>query len=148
MYREHDIVEKGLMNGRVGKKGGKKGSKGSKPDWHADEDQGSKGKGKGKGKGKSETRYCYACGEKGHIGVNCPHKWANSIDEEDQTSSWESEPERENAEELASLETPDKEGEWGWLRRAQSPGGEGILTHDQHSTTSRKMTKTRRHQGD
>ena len=37
----------------------------------------------------------------------------NSIDEEDdQTSSCESEPEGENAEELASLETPDEEGEW------------------------------------
>ena len=80
-----------------GKKGGKKGSKGSKPDWHSDKDTGSKGKGKGKGKGKSETRYCYDCGEQGHIGVNCPYKWANSIDEEsDQTLSWESEPEGEN----------------------------------------------------
>ena len=76
-----------------GKKGGKKGSK---PDWHGD---------------KSETRYCYDCGEQGHIGVDCPHKLANSIDEEDdQTSSWESEPEGENAEELASLETHDEEG--------------------------------------
>ena len=93
------------------KKGGKKGSKGSKPDWHSDKDKGSKGKGKGKGKAKSETRYCYDCGEQGHIGVNCPYKWANSIDEEDdQTLSWESEPEGENAEELASLETPDEEG--------------------------------------
>ena len=42
-------------------------------------------------------------------------KWTNNIDEEDdQTSSWESEPEGENAEELASLETPDEEGEWCW----------------------------------
>ena len=40
------------------------------------------------------------------------HKLANSIHEEDdQTSSWESEPEGENAEELASLETHDEEGE-------------------------------------
>ena len=78
---------------------------------HGDKDKGgtgSKGKGKGKGKGKSETRYCYDCGEQGNIGVNCPYKWANSIGEEDdQTSSWESEPQGENAEELASLETPD-----------------------------------------
>ena len=60
-----------------GKKGGKKSFKGSKPDWYGDKDQGgngSKGKGKGKGKGKSETRYCYACGEQGHIGVNCPYR--------------------------------------------------------------------------
>ena len=50
-----------------------------------------------------------------HIGLKCPYKWANSIDEEyDQTSSWESEPEGENSEELASLETPDEEGEWCW----------------------------------
>ena len=53
-----------------GKKGGKTGSKGSKPDWYSVKDKGSKGKGKGKSKGKSETRYCYDCGEQGHIGVN------------------------------------------------------------------------------
>ena len=42
-----------------------------------------------KGKGRSENRHCSDCGEQGHIGVNCPHKWANSIDEEDdQTSLW------------------------------------------------------------
>ena len=36
-----------------------------------------------------------------YIGVNCPYTWANSIDEEDdQTSSWVSDPEGENAEEL------------------------------------------------
>ena len=97
-----------------GKKGGKKGTKGSKPDWHSDKDKG------GKGKGKSETRYRYDCGEQRHIGVNCPYKWANSIDEEDdQTSSWESEPEGENAEEFASLETPDEEGEWCWPKKCR-----------------------------
>ena len=86
------IVEKGADEWTSGrrddgaKRGGKKkGSKGSKPDWHSDKD---------KGKGKRETQYCYDCGEQGHIGVNCPNKWANSIDEEDdQTSPWESEPE-------------------------------------------------------
>ena len=105
------------------KKGGKKGSKGSKPDWHSDKDKGSKGKskGKGKGKGKIETRYCYDCGEQGHIGVNCPYKWANKQhrQEDDQTSSWESEPEGENAEELASLETPEEEGEWCWPKKSR-----------------------------
>ena len=70
------------------------------------------------GKGKSETRYCYDCGEQGHIGVNCPYKWANNMDEEDdQVSSWEGEPEGEKAEELANLETPDDEGEWSWTKR-------------------------------
>ena len=106
-----------------GKKGGKKGSKGSKPNLYSDKDKGSKGskgKGKGKSKGKSETRYCNDCGELGHIGVNCPYKWANSIDEEDdQTSSWESEPAGENAQELASLETPDEEGEWCWPKKSR-----------------------------
>ena len=49
--------------------------------------------------------------------MNCPYKWTTSIDEEDdQVSSWESEPEGEKAEELASLETPDDEGEWCWPR--------------------------------
>ena len=59
--------------------------------------------------------------------MNCPYMWANSMDEEDeQVSSWESEPEGGNAEELANLETPDDDGEWcrprrnritGWSRR-------------------------------
>ena len=46
--------------------------------------------------------------------MNCPCKWTNSIDEEDdQGSSWESEPEGEKAEELASLETLNNEsGDW------------------------------------
>ena len=96
------------------------GLQGSKPDWYSDKDKGSKGKGKGKNKGKSETGYCCDCGEEGHIGVNYPCKWANSIDEEDdQTPSWESEPEGGNAEELASLETPDREGEWCWPKKSR-----------------------------
>ena len=66
MDQDHGIVEKELTNGRVARE---------------------------KSNGKSEIRYCYDCGEQGHIGVNCPYKWANSIDEDDQTSSWESEPE-------------------------------------------------------
>ena len=52
--------------------------------------------------------------------MNCAYKWTNSIDEEDdQTLSWESEPEGENAEELASLETPDEEGEWCWPEKSR-----------------------------
>ena len=99
---------------------------------------GAKGKGKGKGKGKSETQYCHDCREQGHIGVNCPYKWANSIDEEnDQTLSWESEPEGEN---LAWRRMMKKESGAG-PRRAESPGGEGELTHDQHSSTSLKTMK-------
>ena len=70
--------------------------------------KGAREKARARAKLKSESRYCYDCGEQGNIGVNCPYKWANSIGEEDdQTSSWESESEGENAEELASLETPD-----------------------------------------
>ena len=54
-------------------------------------------------------------GEQGHIGENCPYWWTNSIDEEDdQGSSWESEPEAEGSEELASLKAPDDEGGWFW----------------------------------
>ena len=72
-----------------------------------------KGNGKGKGKGKSETRYCYDCGEQGLIGMNCPYRSTNSTDEEDdQVSSWASEPEGKKTEELASLDTLDDEGEW------------------------------------
>ena len=52
--------------------------------------------------------------------MNCPYKWANSIDEEDdQTSSWKSEPEGENAQELASLEMLDEEGEWCWPKKSR-----------------------------
>ena len=59
--RRCDIVDKELMNGGVGEEK----------------------KGKYKGKGKSDTRYCHCCGEQGHFGVNCPHKWTNSMDEEE-----------------------------------------------------------------
>ena len=101
-----------------GKRGGKKGSKGSKPDWYGDKDKGGTGN---KGKGKSETRHCYGFGEQGHIGVICQYTWTNSIDgENDLGSSWDSELEGENAEELASLETHD-EGEWCWPRRNWIP---------------------------
>ena len=41
--------------------------------------------------------------------MNCPYKWANSIDEEDdQTTSWESELEGESAEELVVLAYEDQ----------------------------------------
>ena len=54
--------------------------------------KGAREKARARAKLKSESRYCHDCGEQGHIGVNCPYKWANSIDEEDdQTSSWKSE---------------------------------------------------------
>ena len=108
---------------KAGKGTGKKGPNGLGV-WHREKgadkwtsgrrDDGGKkgGNGKGEDQGKSQTRYCYDCGEQGHIGVNCPYKWASSIDEEDdQTSSWESEPQGENAEELARLETHDEEGQ-------------------------------------
>ena len=75
-------------------------------------------RGKGTGKCKSETRYCYDCGEQGHVGVNCSYKWTNSKDEEDdQGSSWESESEGDKADERASLEALDDDGEWCWPRR-------------------------------
>ena len=73
-----------------GKKGGKKGSKSRESDWYGDRKKGSNGneaKGKGKGEGQSETRHCFDCGEQGHIGVNCPYKWTNSTDEEDDQGS-------------------------------------------------------------
>ena len=69
----------------------------------------------------SEVRCFYDCGEQGHIGVNCPYKWANSMDEEDdQSSSWESEPEGEGPQELASLETSDDEGGGRWPKRSRT----------------------------
>ena len=111
-HREKEADE--WTSGRRGdraKQGGKKGSKGSK--------LGSKGKGKGKGKDKNKTRYCYNCREQEEIGVNCPYKRANSTDEEDdRTSSWESEPEGEKAEEVASLQTLDEEGVWCWPEKS------------------------------
>ena len=73
-----------------GTKGDKKGSKGSNPDRYGDNDTRSNGhKGKGEGKCNSEIQDCYDCGDQGHIGVNCPYKWANSKDEDGQGSSWE-----------------------------------------------------------
>ena len=81
------------------------------------EKHGQRKQGKGKGKGKSETRHCYDCGEQGHIGVNRPYEWANSIDEEDgQTSSWESEPDGENAEEPSRA----------WRRLTKKVSGAGL----------------------
>ena len=56
--------------------------------------------------GKRETRYCNDCGVQGHIGVNCPTSGPTALVNE---ISWESEPEGENAEDLASLETLDGE---------------------------------------
>ena len=98
------------------KRGGKKGSKGSKLDTVVRTKEALEAKAKARAKVK--TRYCDDCGEQGHLGMNCLYKWTNSIDEEeDQGSSWESEPEGEKAEELASMEAPDDEGEWRWPRR-------------------------------
>ena len=121
------------------KKGGKKGSKGSKPDWHGDNDKGgdgSKGKGKGKGKGKSETRYCYDFGEQGHIGVNCPYKWPTALMKRmiKHHRGRASLKERTLKNSRAWRRLTKKESGAG-LSRAESPGGEGELTHDQHSTT-------------
>ena len=90
-----------------GGKNGGKGTKGSKPDYYGDRDKGSTGN-EDKGKDKSETRYCCDCGEQRHT---------NIIDEEEDQGSWESETEGEKAEELASLEAPDDEGEWCWGKR-------------------------------
>ena len=57
-------------------------------------------------------------GSKGHIGVKCPYKWSNTIDEEDdQGSSLGSEPEAGEPEYVASLEALDDDGEWCWSRR-------------------------------
>ena len=38
---------------------------------------------KAKAKGKCENLCCYDCGEQGHVGVNCPYKRTNGIDEEE-----------------------------------------------------------------
>ena len=118
--REHGIVEKELMNSRAAgemteaRKEAKRAPRAGNEigtETRTREAMGAKGI----GKGKRENRYCYDCGEQGNIGVNCPYKWANSMEE----SSWESEPEGENAEELASLETHDEEGEWCWPKKGR-----------------------------
>ena len=116
------IVEKGADGETSGRKknGGKKGSKGSKPEWCGAKDKGGIGNnGKGKSKDRSETGYCCDCGEQRHIGMNCPYK---CNEEDNQGSSWESEPEGQKAEELASLETPDDEGEWHRITRRRKAG--------------------------
>ena len=80
--------------------------------------------------------------------MNCPYKWANSTDEEDdQTSSWESEPEGERM-----LKNPPawrrmmKKESGAGLRRAELPDGEGELTHDRQLTMS--LRKMNRYRGD
>ena len=92
MDQEHGIVGKELMNGRAARKEARRAPMAASQTGTVTRTKGAREKRKGKGKGKSEIRYCYDCGEQGHIGVNCPSRWANSIDEEDdQTSSWERE---------------------------------------------------------
>ena len=60
------------------------------------------------------------CGEQRLIGVKCPYKWTNSVDEEDdQGSSWDSGLKGEKAEEHASWEALDDDGEWCWPRRTR-----------------------------
>ena len=79
------------MNGRLAgemtagaKNRSKKGSKGSKPDWKNDTDKRSNGsKGKRQGQERSPK-------EQEHDGVNCPYKWANSIDGNGNGFSWRS----------------------------------------------------------
>ena len=97
--RERGIVGKELMNGRAAREMEARKEARSAPRAANLIGTVTRTKGareKGNGKGKSETRYCYDCGEQEHVGVNCSYKWANSMDEEDdQTSSWESEPEGE-----------------------------------------------------
>ena len=55
----------------------------------------------------------YVCGWVGVYGVDV----GVVHEEEDQGSSWKSGPEGKRAEELASLEAPDDEGEWCWPRK-------------------------------
>ena len=130
------------MNGRVarddgGKKGGKKGSKGSKLDGYGDKDKGGNGS---EGKcTKPDTAVTVASK------VNCPYKWANSIDEEDdRTSSWESEPVKNSR----AWRRLTKKVSGAGLRRAESAGGEGGLTRDLQLTISQRKTKTNRCRGD
>ena len=129
MDREHGIVEKELMNGRVARemtearKEARKGPRAPNPIGTATRIKEARERARAKAR------------------VN-PYKWANSIDEEDdQTLSWESEPEGENAEELASLETPDEEGEWCWPKKSRVTRWRRKIDHDQHSTTSLKTMK-------
>ena len=76
-----------------------------------DKNKGSNGnKEKGTGKGKNVIRCCCNFGQQRHIGVNCPYKWTNTMDEEDgQSSSWESDFDGDKPEEFACLEAPDDE---------------------------------------
>ena len=124
MDQEHGIVRKELMNGRAAsemmeaRKEAIRAPRSANLIGTVTRTKEAREKGKGKGKGKSEIRRCCHYGEQEDIGVNCPYKCANSVDEEDdQTSSWQSELEGENASEFASLETPDEEGVWCWPKK-------------------------------
>ena len=59
-----------------------------------------------------------AIAESKGISERTVHTSGPTTDEaEDHGSSWDSEPEGEEAEELASLEAPDDEGVWCWPKR-------------------------------
>ena len=116
MDQEHGIVGKELMNSRVARemmearKESRRAPRVANPIGTVTRTKGAREKARVRATARVKPDYSCDCGEQGHIGVNCPYKWSNSKDEEDdQTSSWESEPEGENAEELASLETHDEE---------------------------------------
>ena len=95
-------------------------------------------KGKGKGKGKSEARYCYDCGEQGHIGVNCPYKW--TIGRRGPKAPRGKVSLKEPRQKNSRAWRPDDEGEW-CPEGTESPDGDSEWTQDQHFTTLRKMTR-------
>ena len=115
MDPDRGIVEKELMNGRVAREmtevrmEARRDPRAANPIGTATTTKEAREKARGKGRARAKPDTATDCGEQGHIGVNCPYKWANSFDEEDDhTSSWESERKGENAEELASLGRPDE----------------------------------------
>ena len=73
--QEHGTVGKELMNGRVARemtearKAARRAPRVAHEIGTVTRTKEARGKGNGKSKGKSETRYCYDCGEQGHIGV-------------------------------------------------------------------------------
>ena len=143
MDREHGIVEKELMNGRVvremteARKEARRAPRAANPIGTATRIK--EAREKGKGKGKSETRYCYDCGEQGHIGHSSgPTALMKKMIKHYCGRASLKEGTLKNS---RAWRRPTRKDSGVGLRRAESPGGEGELTHDQHSTTSLKTMK-------
>ena len=121
--------------------------RGSKSDRYGDKDR-IQWEQRQRREGKREIRYCYECGEQGHIGVNCPYTWTNCIDEEDdQISSREVDLEGRSQKNLRVWRRLTMRDNGVGPNGTESPGGESGRIKGQHSTSLQKTTEKVRRLG-